>query len=308
MKDDVSKPLEPTLALVLGDFGRDAALRFCSRLAAAERARVRAELGPETLFFDEHRLMTLCLVGDLQYIKREALAAYRRDGRPLDNELLVGFPGGPRPAGVTARLGVLALEALQGPFRRGLRRALVLLPCNTLAPTAWSLEERLGAEASRTGLELLDEAGAAPWAGLAELLAAIEAGTLELRFPTVPDAVLRLAALRGAAAVQPWGTEDIEAVYREAAARSGSPVRCATVSDGGRAVVLEAIKAAIDGSADRRAAALIGLEALAAAAEEDRALAVEACTDLDYARGLDSLGAYVELVVDLVYGVDEGLA
>ena len=66
---------EPVHAVVVGDFGREAAIRFCSLLAAVERERVRAELA--TPFFDEYRRLSLHLVCDLTYLKAGQLAPYR---------------------------------------------------------------------------------------------------------------------------------------------------------------------------------------------------------------------------------------
>lgn len=46
---------ETCLVVVLGDFGRDAALRFCSTLAQVERERLMGALAPGAKFFDEYR-------------------------------------------------------------------------------------------------------------------------------------------------------------------------------------------------------------------------------------------------------------
>ena len=114
----------PTTAVVLGDFGRDAALRFCARLSALERAHIAARLPGNTSFFDEYRRLSLTLVGDLPYVKERVLRAVRGEGGLLDTRVLVGFPVGPRPEDVAARLAVLALQALRDAYERGSRRAL----------------------------------------------------------------------------------------------------------------------------------------------------------------------------------------
>ena len=120
---------DPLPAVVLGDFGRDAALNFCALLSRFERELLQQLIaGP---FFDEYRRLTPTLVGDLPFTKAVALegAAW-----PLDSRVLVGFPGGLAQDEVTPRLAVLMLEALRGPVARGATEALVLLPCNTLSP------------------------------------------------------------------------------------------------------------------------------------------------------------------------------
>ncbi len=294
-------PDEVVLALVVSDFGRDAALRFCAALAAEERAALRARLPAGTPFFDEHRRLTLSVVGDLPFVKAPILGAFRRDGRSLDAGVLVGFPGGPSLESVILPIGVLVLEALAGPSRRGLERAIVLLPCNTLAPVSWALAEQLS---TLEGVhDLVVEAGLEPWPGLDALAERIGSGSLEVTCPTVPGAVLRRAEKVGARAVVPWGTESIAEVYGEAASRSEKAISVTRLDESGQETVRHAILAAIDGGVEVRGLARRGLECLAAAMGE-QATPVEACTDLDYGVGLDSVGAYARVTVDAVFGTD----
>ena len=62
-----------TLLVVLGDFGREAGLRFCHEFAKRERSRLLAELPEGDAFFDECRTATLALVGDLPFVKEPVL-------------------------------------------------------------------------------------------------------------------------------------------------------------------------------------------------------------------------------------------
>lgn len=297
----------PTLALVLSDFGRDATLRFCALLAESEREWLKAQLPHGAKFFDEHRRMTLSVVGDLPFAKAPTLERYVSEGKPLDDGVLIGFPGGPPLESVTARLGVLVLEAMAGPLRRGCRRAVVLLPCNTLAPTSWALEE-LFREPSR--LEgMVRDAGLAPWPELKATVEILATGEVDMCFPTVPGAVAELAAMGGAGTIVPWGTESICEVYAEALSRAGhESIRCAGVEESERPIVLKAIRAAIDGALAGRQDAKEELSQLARQIQDRTSggvLIVEACTDLDYGVGLDSVAALADVTIREVYESNE---
>ncbi|MBU0741213.1 hypothetical protein KJ554_02530 [bacterium] len=292
---------EPALALVLGDFGRDAALRFGAVLAAAERAFIQRHLPADAPFFDEHRRLTLTLVGDLPYVKQEWLASYARQSKPLDEAILVGFPGGPSPEQVQARLGVLALEAMRGPVGRGCRRVLVLLPCNTLAPVAWGL-----ATSFRSPRSIQRLLAAADWHTRENTQAFIQQlSGVALSFPTVPEAVIQRAEREGATHLLPMGTEGIAQTYRQALSRQHSALELVGLPPGGQDQVLRAIQAAIAADGEARDEARRALEELTSrsrVAHGPGLLAIEACTDLDYGVGLDSNAIYAEEIVRLAYG------
>jgi hypothetical protein len=267
--------------VVLGDFGRDAALRFCASLARAERRTLVRRLPAGVPFFDEYRRLTLTLVGDLPFVKARVLERFVQRGERLDNRVLVGFPGGPAPEDVERRLAALAMEAMAGPLSRGVRRVTVLLPCNTLAPVSWALRERFASD---------------------EALARAVRG-VQLSFPTVPEAVLEAANGGGGEVVLPMGTHGIDAVYRTAARRLDSTLEVISTDAGQEETVLEAIGAAIEGGArrERSHGALVEMVDRARGRVGDGLVAVEACTDLDYGVGLDSNGAYARAVVDATY-------
>lgn len=297
-------PSSPSVpVIVLGDFGRDAALRFCTELARHERSRVRALLPPDAPFFDEYRRTTLSLVGDLPFAKRPQLEAHRHDGQLLDEGVLIGFPGGPAPEQVADRLGVLLLEALAGPMARGATRAVVALPCNTLAPVSWALDCLFVDGASlRT---MLDRAGAGDRADLRAIADA--AASLALGFPTVPVATLSVARGEGATAVLPMGTLGIVETYQRARRRiRGAPAVLSLAAKDQRAV-LDAIQACLGGTSEDRAAAARSLRSAVDRAEREHGgpvVAVEACTDLQLGVGLDSNATYARAIVEDIYGPD----
>jgi hypothetical protein len=292
----------PELALVLSEFGRDAALRFCATLADLERQRI-VDLGG-TPFFDEYRRLTLALVGDLPFVKAPTLAPYRERGARLDESVLVGFPDGLPLERVAPRLGLLALEAMRGPVARGVERVFVLLPCNTLAGASRLMAEGFASEEALLALITRALPGRP---ALADELQQSCRGLLdraELCFPTVPSAVIRAAEQIGGEALMPLGTVGILETYRAALLRCGSRLELVPPDGAGQQVVLEAIQASIAGDPAARGRARQSLERLVARAQEehgDGIIVVEACTDLDYHVGLSSATAYAASVVDRVY-------
>ena len=287
---------DTTLAVVLGDFGRDAAIRFCASLARAERRHICALLPADAPFFDEYRRMTLALTGDLPFVKQRVLRQFG-DGA-LDERVLVGFPDGPTPGEVERRLSVTAAEAAAGPAGRGIRRMQILLPCNTLAPVSWAMTRRF--QQVDTLMEALRLGGLGDHS---EALARILVEEVRPAFPTVPDAVVREADRRGCSMLLPLGTVGIADVYRDAVRRAGSTMQVAGLDADARDIVLGAIGAAIE-RGPRRDAARRGLEHLVRDARSlhgEGLLAVEACTDLDYGVGLDSNEIYANEAVRWVY-------
>ncbi|MDP7111625.1 MAG: hypothetical protein QGH45_06670 [Myxococcota bacterium] len=297
---DVHPARPPVPVVVLGEFGRDAALRFCRVLSFRERERIQAALPAGEPFLDEYRRATLTLVGDLPYVKEAQLDRYRREQRILDDQVLVGFPGGPQPGDVAPRLGVLLLEALAGPAARGATRAVVALPCNTLAPVSWALDcAFVDAPSVR---RLLVDAGAAGRTDLDRAVAAVSA--MDLRFPSVPTAVLTEVGKDTSAMALPLGTLDIVEIYGQARRRRASAPEVVAPDAAGQRAVLTAIQACLAGDDGERARATDALRGAVARAETGvggRVVPIEACTDLRLGLGIDSTATYADAVLAAVY-------
>ncbi len=286
------------LAVVLGDFGRDAGLRFAAALSRLERRRLRRGHPADQPFYDEHRRITLAVVGDLPFVKRPWLARYEADARPLDDRILVGFPGGVPLQDVTPRLAALALEAMAGAVRRGVEEVVVLLPCNTLAPASWALEEAFDAGDVLRGM--LATSGLGERHELTELAEQVAVWTAT-SCPTVPEAAVRAAAVAGARALLPLGTEGIDDVYAEAIRREGDAIELVRPREDWQRDTLAAITASISGERARARALLEGVATRARAEHGDDLVVIEACTDLDHGVGWDSTALYAEDVVDGIY-------
>lgn len=292
----------PVPTVVVSDFGRDAALRFCQTLAHLEAEVVTGQLPEWASFFDEYRRIALHVVGDLRFVKEPWLAVYARSCRPFDERVLVGFPGGPPMQEVIPRIGRLVVEALAGPVLRGAQRAVVALPCNTLAPVSWALRD---AFASHAGLVSLLESTSSPLSPIVDAVLELE----DVAFPTVPEAVLQGCRREGVEVVVPLGTPGIVKTYERAAERVGHGVQVAAPEPGWQSQILEAIGASIAADPARRQRSGTALADIRQAARlrwgPDVAL-VEACTDLDYGIGVDSGEAYARYVVEQVYGTGRG--
>lgn len=290
---------DPVPTVVISDFGRDAALRFCVDLARRELEQIATQLPAGALFYDEYRRLTLHLVGDLPFLKAPWLAPYRADDRPLDDGVMVGFDGGLTTADVTARIAVLVVETLAGPAARGADRALVALPCNTLAPVSWALRE---AFVSAERLTALVRQGGGDPPGLAVVAERLVG---KVAFPTVPEAVLAQCAAEHVDVLLPLGTRRIVEIYQRAAAEQGATTTIARPDDPWQEQIFGAIQAAIAADPRRRPASEQALRAIAQAARQRfgaSTAVVEACTDLDYGVGLSSAESYARHLVDIVYG------
>lgn len=290
------------LAVVLGDFSRDAALRFCIILSDAERRRIQEQLTPDLPFFDEYRRITLSMIGDLSFAKGPHLAMYRNKNRALDDRILVGFPHGINQNEIIPRMGALVLHSMWGAVSRGIRRVLVLNPCNTLAPTSWALEERFAKADSI--LEMLSESGLEGGKNEEYLVQQI-VDQVELSFPTVPEAVIRTVEEQGRNVFMPLGTIDIVETYSHALRRLGSTLHLVQPDLAGQKTVFDAIRASIARDPRKRKTARRKLKQLiqCTSIENGKELAViEASTDLDYGVGIDSNTAYAESVVKEIYG------
>lgn len=273
---------EPVPIVVIGDFGRAAGIRFCRLLCQLEERRIRAILPDNVPFFDEYRRMTLRLVGDLPFLKKAALSAFRSTGTSLTPQVLVGFERGLIPDDVAKQCAVLALEALSGPVSRGCREALVMVPCNTLSPVQATIRATLASD------QALSET--------------------EVTCPTVADAVLRKVSADGPCDLLVLGTMGIEHVYQKAVRGSGRPVRIVPMQPHWQSMVLAAIHSGLQDDPtqrDKGANLLSTVIAEARSRHGDSLRIVEACTDLDFGLGLSSTLAYAERAVDLVYS-DKG--
>ncbi|MBN2800284.1 MAG: hypothetical protein JXX28_14180 [Deltaproteobacteria bacterium] len=113
---------------------------------------------------------------------------------------------------LTARLGVMVMEVLQGPLERGVRRVSVVLPALELAPVSWALQEHFR---TAHGLRVLLQRGRIPLSSPLHTLVS-HLYRVDFLLPTLPEAILIDA---GAVPVLPLGPAALGSIFRRAAMR-----------------------------------------------------------------------------------------
>jgi hypothetical protein len=292
---------ETVHVIVVGDFGRDASIRFCQLLSEAERALLRASSESEK-FYDESRRTTLSLVGHLPFIKDPYLDKFREDSRHLDDSILSGFPGGPSPEFLACRIGYLVFLELIQALRLRISNVIIALPCNTLAPVSWLLQHGFGSPESL--LHLFDDLPFPLENHEHEQIERILA-SMNLSFPTVPSMVLKNLALQNVNDILLLGTLGIRSVYEKEVLKNSLPVTLIEVEESIQKQFLSQIQASIQGDKE---SVLLAKKSAQDTITHIRTVhgrsfvAVEACTDLFLGVGLNSNMAYAEGVLAEVYG------
>jgi hypothetical protein len=299
MKNMPSNSNDPILAIVVGDFSREATLRFWTHVSALEYRHIRAKLPPKSAFYDEYRRITYCLLGDLPFIKQNGLLT-RRTGL-LDDRILIGFPGGITLNDVLPRVGLLIFHALWGPAQRDIRNVWVMFPCNTLAPLCWELEKIF--HSPEDILEMVAAAGC----GIGDserILADRIVERIQPVFPTIPEAVIEHVWAGKKSALIPLGTLDIGKTYTEALRRLRYPLRLIAPDPHQQTVVLQSIKTCICAEAGERETAKFALSQIVDQLIRDHGSGVaviQACTDLTCDIGLDSNAIFAEFMINSIY-------
>jgi hypothetical protein len=290
---------DPILAVVVGDFSREATLRFWTHVSALEYRHIRSMLPPGSAFYDEYRRITYCLLGDLPFIKQSGLRT-RQTGL-LDDRILIGFPGGITINDVLPRVGLLIFHALWGPSQRDIRNVWVMFPCNTLAPLCWELEKIF--HSPEDILEMVAAAGCG--IGDAErILADKIVERIQPVFPTIPEAVIEYVWACEKSALIPLGTLDIVQTYTEALRRLRYPLQLIAPDPHQQAVVLQSIKSCICAEAGERKTAKIALSQIVdqlIRIHGNEVAVIQACTDLTCGIGLDSNAIFAESMVKSIY-------
>lgn len=290
---------DPTLAVVVGDFSREATLRFWTHVSTLEYRQIRTMLPSESAFYDEYRRITYCLLGDLPFIKQYGLRSHRTG--LLDDRILIGFPGGITLKDILPQVALLIFHALWGPAKRDIRNVWVMFPCNTLAPLCWELEKIF--QTPEDILEMVSSAGC----GIGDserFLADRIVERIQPVFPTIPEAVIEYVWACKKSALIPLGTLDICKTYTEALRRLRYPLQLIAPDPHQQAVVLQSIKTCICAEAGDRETATIALSQIVdqlIRAHGSGVAVIQACTDLTCGIGLDSNAIFAEFMVKSIY-------
>lgn len=259
--------------VVVGDFGRRAAVRFVARCELHEFELLSRHLNETTTMRDEHRRWSFELQCDLAYYKDLDESVLPRG--EIGPEILIGY--GPRDhSEVVERIVSLASAACERVRRRcPSRRLRVVVPCNSLCV---HLPRAIG-----------------------------PANAIEVVTPQI--AVLsELALCEGPVAVMPLGTSDAISGYELLASEwSGNGVSIVRPSQKLTARVAEYVQLEVAGDVTQSMTAAISSGALAELdtprlGAYEHKIVVSACTDIQIPGTRDSLDALARFVVDTAYG------
>lgn len=287
-----------TFDIVIGDFGREAAIEYVRLMAAIEKRLIASFLNPEGReFFDEYRRIMFCVIGDVAFFKESAISRSAGDPGYLRDDILVGSEWSPMSEDFAGRVAVAVAQEAFAALGRGHRHLRVLLPCNGLYVLAKEVERLLRADAELT--RLLER----------YQLSTLDVPTLtaaEIDFHTVPDAVVGHFMGRSQTAQRTnllvLGTRGANAIYEQLS----DPARVSVVplQDGDYEVISKAVVASIGGDPDQIAHSREQLQrdlVEPCTARFPDLITVEACTDFRFGVGVSSLELFAEAMVKSHY-------
>ena len=286
------------LGIVIIDFSREAALRFCVDFSNFERQWIKKQLPDSSLFYDEYRRVVLYSIGDLPFVKENRLSKYRQNSSLLDNKILVGFSDGIEISDIVDRIGTLIFKTVRNFIERNIHKVLIMNPCNTLSPVSWILEKTFTSPDSikrmlrKTG-EKLDNNDSC----IVQLII----DKMEFLFPTVPEAVIRRVEKQSKKVLLPLGTNKIVDIYRQAITKLRSPIKLISPDEELTNIANRTINLSIDGDPDELKKAVLKLKKMTAEVCMDDVAIISACTDFNYEVGLNSNTIYAKTIADLVY-------
>jgi aspartate/glutamate racemase len=263
------------LDIVVGDFGRPGTLRYLEAFSRFERKLVTSRLPAGVSFFDEHRHVQMVVLCQLRQIKRLILEPYFRDGRPLDEGILIGTSTGTPVAEIVPPLAELLAQHIRLAHEQGARRVRIVFPCNTIGQLAKPLEQ-----------------------ALAQILAGHDRTEIELA-PMQPQ-VAGVLQVKGLRSVRVLGTPACVQTYHQILQKAGSPIEVIENSMELVQAYETCIEDAIRGDEPDDQALAVVLASIGNKDEEPVPV-LEACTDVSLGVGLDALEIYAEQLVNAAY-------
>jgi hypothetical protein len=285
-----------TFDIVLGDFGRDASIRFLELASLVERELIEAVLDPELEFFDEYRRIMYSTLLHIEYFKRAEIHEFAASKRPLDSSILIGLAGKTTSSGVHARILRSLLLGLHAGVLEGFTHFRVILPCNTLSALVTDFE-RIFADPT-TLSEHIDVLGLSTV--VRETLFNLDIEFLPL-ITTVASVLGRSGGPERNALI--LGTAETNRAYRVSLAAAG--IRTVDLSEAQLSVIEGAVAASVGGVPARVADARDAVKHLVeecASHSNGLLTVIEACTDFRFGLGVDSLEIFARESVETWYG------
>jgi len=285
--------------IVLGDFGRASTYKFCSEFVAAEQKVIQKLIG-ENQFYDEYRKTIITVISNSPYIKKDKISEYFDQHKPLDDKILIGFPEGITIEEVIPKFSMLLARVLQNYSRKDVQDTIIALPCNTLSPLMWQLEQLFQ---SKNQLQrVLDKKDQS--VHVRQFMKILP--HINISFYSVAEAVIDHVQKMGFKFVLPLGTCKIFNIYKDAAERSQSEVEVIKMDAHLHELILKAIVYSVSDS--KEILSLI-IEEIRDELEKvyreykDPAI-IEACTDLSMGIGAQSSTIYANYLINIIYNTN----
>jgi hypothetical protein len=285
-----------TYDIVIGDFGRDAAIDYVRLIAIRERQLIESILkahGQE--FFDEYRRIMLTVIADVAFFKRGAIAEMARDPGYLTDAILLGIGFTPVSREAVNQLALAVAQEALAALNRGYHRLRIALPCNGLAGlakevgTVISSEEDLSRIVESYGISRSDVARIA---------------AVQLTVDTVPEAcVNHIGRTHGRGSnLLVLGTRGTNATF--GALARNAEINVVSLNKSDYELINRTIVASIGGDATAIAECRRDLETRLV--ERQRRITpdlvvLEACTDFRLGIGLSSLELFANAMVETAY-------
>jgi hypothetical protein len=282
--------------VVLSDFGRVATLRLLNEVAGIERDIVRRLTGHDRDFYDEYRRIMFTCVGDIGYIKSDAIRGYTDRSLPLDRNVLFGVGDTPIPTDAVSAIADVLTGPISDAVERGYHQLRIVIPCNTLAEIDHEL------------VRLLDKR--LPGISVAHYETPLTTSTLpgpQVVLYSVPRVVLGHLLDHRTTSRQInlvlIGTAAARSAYQAAIDETGlQNVRVVDCTPDQQILMDRLVAASIDGDQSEVASLVETLESLIIRAQYvDRGsfMVIQASTDLSIGLGTESLKVYArQLVLD----------
>ncbi|PLW98942.1 MAG: hypothetical protein C0594_17735 [Marinilabiliales bacterium] len=287
----------PVQLLVIGDFGRKATFDFCNHFVENERKIIEDSLDGND-FYDEYRRSLVTVYSWLAEIKKEQINKYRKASIPLDEKVLIGFPGGMPMADAIDWFSYLVLKFLDN---LDIQTNVIALPCNTLSPALLEVKNKMGNSGYlnrlklKFNMEFMDD----------QWLAKLKNRNIE--FIPVAEAVIRYLNKEESANILALGTGGISKVYKEAIQKSNAGFNLIEPDKDLQNLVFKTITASIKNSAyevTEYTDILTKKISQIRSQLNDSLIVLEACTDLNLGIGESTLSIYARYLAEYVYKIE----
>lgn len=283
--------------IIVSDFGRDATLRYLSYFSDLEKNTILQYLEASADFFDEYRRVSICVIGNLGYVKEQALEYYYKNRLPFDNKVLVGFDSSFPYEELSNRIAKLVFYQINLAIQLGYSKIRVVIPCNTLSPVGWYMKDLLNNK--------FESAKIFSFAAEKELVfLKNKLKNIDVLFLTIPEIVLDYIKQKNFHQIYILGTPDTLEIYQKAVLNSYPSIQIIIPSSEDQKVINNAILDSIDGRDEKIKNSRIIIDELIIRPTTKiypGIKFVEACTDLNFGIGLNSTNLYVEKLVEEIY-------